>query len=141
MTPNGVSIGRPPALTAPPALVWQTAQLPSAASWAPRAIVAALKTEASGRAIGAMARHGNSAMPTPIAAVHSATMLANAPRRLANGLQLSRVGASVDAGAGRAPEAATSSPCSPFRIRSGVNGGSRKRTAVASKRALAIADA
>ena len=41
MTPNGVSNGRPPAFVAPPVEVWQTAQLPSAASCAPRAMVAA----------------------------------------------------------------------------------------------------
>src|SRR5258705_4787447 len=85
MTPNGVSIGLPPALRTPFADAWHTAQLPSAASSLPRAIVAAEKTAASGRAIGAIARHGSTAAPMPTAAAQSAAMLANTPLRLTNG--------------------------------------------------------
>src|SRR5450755_1389231 len=85
MVPKGVSIARPPALTAPFAVVWQTAQSPRAASCRPRAMVSAEKTDASGRAIGAMARHGSTAAAMPIAAAHSAAIVANAPRGLANG--------------------------------------------------------
>jgi len=42
---------------------------------------------------------------------------------------------------GNMPDAGCSSPRNPLRIRSGVNGNSRKRTPVASKMALAIAAA
>ena len=36
--PNGVSTARPPANAVPPSAVWQCTQLPSPASWPPRAI-------------------------------------------------------------------------------------------------------
>src|SRR3954454_8935420 len=88
MMPNGVSSARPPAFTAPPVEVWQTAQLPRAASCAPRAMVAAAYTDPSGGAIGAIARHGKMAAPMPITAVQRAAAVANAPRRLANGFQM-----------------------------------------------------
>src|SRR5450631_1693029 len=141
MVPNGVSIGRPPALAAPEVEVWQTAQLPSAASCAPRAIVAAENTDASGRAIGAIVRHGRIAAPMPIAAAQRAAIVANAPRRFTNGFQRPGEGGAVVTGAGRASAVAAVLPWSPARIRSGVNGGSRKRTPVASKIAFAIAAA
>src|SRR5438874_1417988 len=66
MVPNGVTIWRPPALTAPPSVVWHTAQLPSAASCSPFAIVAAEYADGSGRATGAIDPHGSASalMPT-----------------------------------------------------------------------------
>src|SRR5947199_4747410 len=85
MTPNGVSSALPPALTAPLALVWHTMQSPSAASCWPRAIVVAENTDGSGRAIGAIARHGTMAVPMPIAVAHSAASPANTLGRTANG--------------------------------------------------------
>src|SRR5580765_4978413 len=85
MTPNGVSSGRPPALTAPFALVWHTMQSPSAASCWPRAIVVAENTEGSGRAIGAIARHGSTAVPMPIAVAQTAASPANTLGRTAKG--------------------------------------------------------
>src|SRR6267154_3277154 len=85
IVPNGVSMARPPALRMPFAEVWQTAQSPSAASCCPRAMVAAENTDASGRAIGAIDRHGSMAAATPTTAATSAAALANAPRRLTNG--------------------------------------------------------
>src|SRR5580692_6902026 len=85
MVPNGVSMARPPALTAPFNSVWQTAQSPSAANCRPRAMVAAENTDASGRAIGAIDRHGSTAAAMPTIAAATAATLANAPRRLANG--------------------------------------------------------
>src|ERR1043166_8486753 len=85
MVPNGVAIARPPALAAPPAVVWHTAQLPSAASCSPFAIVAAEYADGSGRATGAIGRHGSaSALMLTTAAAIAAT-LANAPTGLANG--------------------------------------------------------
>src|SRR3954468_21380281 len=85
MVPNGVSIARPPALTAPPGAVWQTAQLPSAASCSPFAMVAAEYADGSGRGTGAIARHGSAsaAMLTTAAAMPAAP--ANLPTGLANG--------------------------------------------------------
>src|SRR5579872_120021 len=141
MTPNDVSIGRPPAFEAPPTAVWQNTQSPSAASCAPRAMVVAENTEASGLSIGAIDRQGRIALAIPMAPAINAAAVANVPRRLANGLdqRCRSVRAGLD-GAGRAQETAFS-PRSPARIRSGVNGGSRKRTPVASKMALAIAAA
>ncbi len=44
-------------------------------------------TEASGRAIGAIARHGNTAVATPIAAAINAAALANTPRPFGEGIQ------------------------------------------------------
>src|SRR5262245_51746942 len=138
MIPNGVSSARPPALMAPLVPVWHTAQLPSAASSAPRAIVATEKTDASGRAIGAIARQGNIAAPTPMTADNSAAMPAKMLRRFVNGLQLSGL-AGADGGGGRIPDTKASSLRNPFKMRSGVNGGSLKRTPVASKIAFAMA--
>src|SRR5207253_10498731 len=85
MVPNGVSMARPPALTTPPGPVWHTAQLPSAASCSPLAMVAADQVDGSGRATGAIDRHGkaSAAMPTTAAAIAAA--LAKAPTGLANG--------------------------------------------------------
>src|SRR6202011_3054622 len=141
MMPNGVSMARPPALMAPFALVWQTAQSPSAASCRPRAMVATENTDASGRAIGAIDRHGSTAEATPTTAAHKAVTVASAPRRLANGFcHLSDEASGLDAANGKTG-AVSCSPRNPLRIRSGVNGGSRKRTPVASKIALAIAAA
>src|SRR4030088_3158615 len=86
MVPNGVSMPRPPALIMPPfATVWHTAQSPSAASCRPRAMVSAEYTETSGRAIGAIDRHGSTAAAMPTTAAHNAVAVANAPRRPANG--------------------------------------------------------
>ena len=115
--PNGVSNARPPALVRPPSAVWQTAQLPSAAG--------------SGGAIGAIARHGSTAAATPIAAAQAATAPAIRPPCLANGLSHVLAGLS---GVGRCGGDGLSacSPRNPSRMRSGVNGGSRKRTPVAS---------
>src|SRR5258705_1087610 len=142
MIPNGVSRGRPPALIAPLASVWQTAQSPSAASCRPWAMVAAEYTDASGRAMGAIERHGNAAAATPTNAAHSTATVASAPRRPANGFFHLSIG---PGGFGAANDdascAASCSPRNPLRIRSGVNGNSRKRTPVASKIALAIAAA
>src|ERR1700730_18193886 len=94
----------------------------------------------SGRAIGAIARPGNRAVPTPIAAVQTAAIVAKMPARLAKGFSQMRDGGGA-AGAGRAWGTGDVSPYNPFRMRSGVNGGSRKRTPVASKIAFAIAAA
>src|SRR5687768_13839633 len=85
MVPNGVSIARPPALTTPLVTVWQTAQSPSAANCWPRAMVAAEYVDGSGRAIGAIARHGSTAVATPTTATHSAAAVAKALRRPTNG--------------------------------------------------------
>src|SRR4051794_24334269 len=85
IVPNGVSMARPPALTAPPAVVWHTAQLPSAASCSPFAIVAAEYADGSGRATGAMDRHGSASALMPTTAAAIAATLANPPSGLANG--------------------------------------------------------
>src|SRR4029450_7661882 len=85
MIPNGVSSGRAPALRAPLASVWQTAQSPSAASCRPRAMVAAEYTDASGLALGPPDRTGGTAAATPTTAAHNAAALASAPRRPVNG--------------------------------------------------------
>src|ERR1700735_4599470 len=104
MIPNGVASGRPPALTRPPVAVWQTAQSPSAASCCPRVIVAAENTDGSGRAIGAIARHGSTAAPIPTPAAQSAATPANTPRRRANGFcHLSDGTAGWSEGDGNAP--------------------------------------
>src|SRR6202158_6510283 len=136
-------MARPPALMAPPfATVWQTAQSPSAANCWPRAIVAAENTDASGRAIGAIDRHGSTAAATPIAAAQRAATVASAPRRLANGFCHLLLGAGgFGAANGTTLGAAACSPCNPLRIRSGVRGNLRNRTPVASKMALAMAAA
>src|SRR4051795_11891196 len=85
IVPNGVAMARPPALRTPFTAVWQTAQSPTAASCCPRAMVAAENTDGSGRAIGAIDRHGSTAAPMPTAATHSAATVASAPRRPTNG--------------------------------------------------------
>src|ERR1700738_2109330 len=106
MMPNGVSMARPPALTTPSALVWQTAQSPRAASCRPRAMVAAENTDASGRAIGAIDRHGSTAAATPTLAAPSAAALASAWRRRTNGFcHLSVKAGGLDGVAGNAPAA------------------------------------
>ena len=81
------------------------------------------------------------AMPTT--AAHKAATPANTPRRLANGFCHA---VERRSGFGRRrrqarPALRAASPRNPRRIRSGVNGSSRKRTPVASKIALAIAAA
>src|ERR1700690_177930 len=86
MVPNGVSIARPPALRMPLILVWQTAQSPSAANCRPRSMVAKENTDASGRAIGAIDRHGGAAAAMPMPAATRAATVAVAARRTANGL-------------------------------------------------------
>src|SRR5258706_2993020 len=135
-------MARPPALMTPSALVWQTAQSPSAVNCRPRAMVAAENTDASGRAIGAIDRHGSTAAATPITAAIRAAALASAPRRLTNGFcHLSVDAEGLGVAGGNALGVACCSPCSPARMRSGVNGNSRNRTPVASKIALAIAAA
>src|SRR5258707_13211048 len=107
MIPNGVSRGRPPALRPPLASVWQTAQAPSAARCLPRAVVAAENTDASGRAIGAIERHGNAAAATPTTAAHNAAAVASAPRPPAHGgFHLSIASAGVRAAKGHASCAA-----------------------------------
>src|ERR1700733_9056038 len=112
MVPNGVSRGRPPALTAPFNSVWQTAQSPSAANCRPRAMVAAENTDASGRAIGAIDRHGSTAVATPIIAAINAAALANAPRRLVNGFGRAGGGAASATLAEALGSAAGVAPCS-----------------------------
>src|SRR3954469_6005598 len=79
MVPNGVSIARPPALTAPPGTEWQTAQLPSAASCPPFAIVAAAQVDGSGRATGAIDRQGSASALMPTTAATIAAALAKVP--------------------------------------------------------------
>src|SRR5215470_10149283 len=101
MMPNGVSSARPPALIAPPKAVWQTMQSPSAASCWPRAMVAAENTDGSGRAIGAIARHGRAAVPMAIAVAQTAARPANTLGRTANGFFHLFAGA-ADAGAVKA---------------------------------------
>src|SRR5260370_17226987 len=91
--PSGVSMARPPALRTPFTDVWHTAQSPSAASCRPRATVTAENTDASGRAIGAIDRHGSTAAATPSTAAHNAATVANALRRPANGFCHLSVGA------------------------------------------------
>src|SRR5258705_13544812 len=93
IVPNGVSIARPPALITPFGTVWQTAQSPSAANCRPRAMVASDQVEASGRAIGAIDRHGSMAAPMPTTATHNAAAVANALRRPTNGFFHLPVGA------------------------------------------------
>src|SRR5258705_11732698 len=113
-------MARPPVLTAPLVLVWQSAQSPSAANCRPRAMVAAENTDGSGRAIGAIDRHGNTAAPMPTAATQRAATVANAPRRPTNGFfHLSDEVAGEDVGAGNASGVGCSSPRNPFKIRSG----------------------
>src|SRR3954452_8829315 len=85
IVPNGVSMARPPALTAPPGWVWQTAQLPSAASCSPLAMVAADQVDGSGRATGAIDRHGSASALMLTTAAAIAAMLANVPTGFANG--------------------------------------------------------
>src|SRR5882724_1906018 len=115
-------------------------QSPRAASCWPRAMVAAENTDGSGRAIGAIARHGSAAVPRAIAVAQTAARPANTLGRTAKGFfHLFAGAAGVDAG--KASGALGISPRNPRRMRSGVNGGSRKRTPVASKIALAIAAA
>jgi hypothetical protein len=75
----------------------------------------------------------------PIAAAHKDAAVAKTPRRRTNGFFHLFDGAG--AGEGRAGVAICASPRNPRRIRSGVNGGSRNRTPVASKIALAMAAA
>src|SRR6476620_10376255 len=105
-------------------------------------MVAAEYTEASGRAIGAIERHGIAAAATPTTAAHNVATVASIPRRPANGFFHLSVGpGAFGAAKGNAFCAASCSPRSPLRIRSDVNGNSRKRTPVASKIALAIAAA
>src|SRR5258708_11387875 len=115
IVPNGVSIGRPPALRTPFAEVWQTAQSPSAANCCPRAMVAAENTDASGRAIGAIDRHGNTAVLIPTTAANSAATPAKTPLRRTNGFcHLSDGAAGRDGGAGNASGVGSSSPCRPL---------------------------
>src|SRR3954451_17310658 len=105
-------------------------------------MVAAEYADASGRAIGAIERHGNTAAATPTVAAHNAARAASTPRRPANGFFHVSVGpGAFGAANGKACCAASCSPRNPLRIRSDVNGNSRKRTPVASKIALAIAAA
>src|ERR1700688_3543697 len=104
MMPNGVSMARPPALMTPFALVWQTTQSPRAASCRPRSTVAAENTDASGRAIGAIDRHGSVAEAMPMPAATTAAMVANAPRRSTNGFRhLSAEAGGWDGVAGNTP--------------------------------------
>src|SRR6266446_6961998 len=105
-------------------------------------MVAAEYTDASGRAMGAIDRHGSRAAAMPTPAAHNAATVASAPRRPANGFFHLSVGPrGFGAADGNASCAASCSPRNPLRMRSGVNGNSRKRTPVASKIALAIAAA
>src|SRR6266852_2122279 len=105
-------------------------------------MVAAEYTDASGRAIGAIERHGSTAAPIPTTAANKAAIVPSAPRRPANGFfHLSVRPGGFGAANGNASCAASCSPRNPLRIRSDVNGNSRKRTPVASKIALAIAAA
>src|SRR5207253_11281671 len=78
--------------------------------------------------------------PTAIAGAHAAARPAKTPGRTAKGFFHLFAGAN-GAGAGKASGAVGTSPRNPRKIRSGVNGGSRKRTPVASKIAFAIAAA
>src|ERR1700738_5638169 len=110
MMPNGVSMARPPALTAPSALLWHTAQSPRAASCRPRAMVAAENTDASGRAIGAIDRHGSTAALIPTTAANSAATPTMTPLRRANGFcHLSDGVEGRGAGAGNASDVGTAS--------------------------------
>src|SRR3981081_3359880 len=135
-------MARPPALMMPLALVWQTAQSPSAANCRRPAMVGAENPDASGRVIGAIDRPGSTAAATPTTAATTAAALASAPLRPANGFfQLSVDAEGLGVANGNALRGACCSPCNPARIRSGVNGNSRNRPPVASKIALAIAAA
>ena len=70
------------------------------------------------------------------------TALASVPRRPAKGFcHLSAEAGGLGGVPGNAPAATGCSPRSPARMRSGVNGNSRKRTPVAAKIALPIAAA
>ncbi|MCY1272822.1 hypothetical protein D9M70_214160 [compost metagenome] len=124
-------MARPPALTLPSAVVWQTAQSPAAANCRPRSRVAADQVPAAGGATGAIsARQGNAVAAMPSTAP-------NSPAREPNS-HLERFGAGRAAGSGQAPGP---SPFSAARTRSAVIGSSRKRMPVASKMALAMAAA
>src|SRR5215468_1540824 len=101
-------------------------------------MVAAENTDGSGRTIGAIARQGSAAVPTAMAVAQTAASPANTLGRTANGFFHLVDGV---AGPGSASGALGASPRSPRKMRSGVNGGSRKRTPVASKIAFAIAAA
>src|SRR3954451_9858265 len=89
-----------------------------------------------------MDRQGRTAAAIAIAAVHTAAIVARAPLLLTNGLcQLSSDPGRLGPATANGAAGSFCSPRNPLRIRSGVNGGSRKRTPVASKIALAIAAA
>ena len=109
----------------PPSWVWHTAQSPSAARILPRAIISAEKLAGSGGAMGGKApRMGSASVAMPSAPASAAPAMANHGRR-----RFSRTGFGA------------ASPESAARTRSGVKGGSRRRTPVASKMALAMAAA
>src|SRR5258708_22781725 len=115
IVPNGVSMARPPALRTAFTEVWQTAQAPSAANCWRRAMVAVENTDASGRAIGAIDRHGSTAAPTPTTAAQRAAAVASTPRRPANGFRhLSGGAAGAEAGEGNAAGVVSPSPPQPL---------------------------
>src|SRR5260370_8481842 len=112
--PSGVSMARPPALRTPFTDVWHTAQSPSAASCCPRAMVAAENTDASGRAIGAIDRHGSTAAPTLTTAAQRAAAVASTPRRPGNGVRhLSDATPGAGAREGNPPGPASPPPLKP----------------------------
>ncbi len=146
MVPKGVSIARPPALATPPGAVWQTAQSPMAASVRPRSMVAWLYAGAL-RVTGAIVeRQPSRPATTPRPPMTSAPR--SGPHGLAPSPSGGRLGWGHDGATIDRPRAPT--PALPrgggsedgfnaARTTSGVNGGARNRTPVASKIAFAIA--
>ena len=75
--PNGVGTGRPPAKLAPPRTVWQSLQLPIAASSRPRLTKAGSNDAGAGGSIAAIAGRHATAKPAATPAIRTtATMLA-----------------------------------------------------------------
>src|SRR5262245_18537606 len=80
MVPNGVGSGRPPANGFPPAVVWQTPQLPIAASSAPRCTSSRSNDDLSGGGLSASA--GSTAQATTPAAPSTVMMRTTKRMRL-----------------------------------------------------------
>src|SRR3954454_2225835 len=81
MVPNGVGTGKPPAKALPPRTLWQSLQLPIAASTRPRLTSAASKDAGAGGSIAAIAgRHMTANAATAAASTIMAMTLASIRR-------------------------------------------------------------
>src|SRR6202012_2297243 len=74
MVPNGVGTGRPPAKLGPPRTVWQSLQLPIAASSRPRLMSAGSNEAGAGGSIAAIAGRHATAKPAAAAAISTTAM-------------------------------------------------------------------